>query len=126
MLHFYNDLWALTQRTHALMVHWSLLCEPGDDGEGRLSGASVQDFLDILRCERTQIVAHLDALEQLATRTVGMMSDSSPSYRHTYDQLDKLLDFMAPYFAAYPDLDLKAFWECFMNNTHDHYYPLPR
>jgi hypothetical protein len=76
-----------------------------------------------LRREREERTAHLDALERRATQAVAARSAPNPRLRPTYDQRGQVLDVMAPSCAAYPPLNVHAFWDRLADNTPHHYYP---
>jgi len=75
-MRFFNPLFRLTQCAHALMQHWSILCEEhalseGTDGDGgQLHAASLQEFLGINR---------LQVLQRAHTALLG--SDGGPEQR---------------------------------------------
>jgi hypothetical protein len=128
---FFDHLFRVTQRTHALMSHWSVLCE--DDGEtgdrfhqaGRFHAASLHDFLHFLCAERVEMNTHLDALEHAVERAIALMeATGSPMRPHTYGMLCTLLKNFDPYLDKYPELSPEEAYQRFLDNTLDHHWPL--
>jgi hypothetical protein len=72
-MHFYDRLWNVTQRAHALMAHWGLLCVSDSEEAGHFHAASLADFLRIVRQTRQDIAEDLAALEQAVVRAQAML-----------------------------------------------------
>jgi hypothetical protein len=123
-MRFYDHLFSLTQRTHALMSHFALLCKddtkPGDHCHqgSRFHAASLHDFLRILRTEQAAMNTHLDALEREIDWAIALLeATGSPMTPHTYGMLSTLLENFAPYLNTYPELSPAEAYRLFLDNT---------
>jgi len=127
-MRFFNPLFRLTQCAHALMQHWSILCEEhalseGTDGDGgQLHAASLQEFLGMLQTERAALTEQLDILEHEVVLAIKLTEVFGAC---TYKKLCQLMQEFGPYFTAYPDLQREALMECLWKNTLNKEYPLP-
>ena len=124
---FFDHLFSVTQRAHALASHFSLLCEQDMGPDGLLHPASLRDFLGSLRITRQEIEQALEALEQETTRALALVDNEplSPD-RCTYRQLCDLLRIFDPYLDTYPALSAAEALKLYADNTLDHYYPLAK
>lgn len=124
-MQFYDDLWCVNQRAHALAALWCLLCEDGTEPQGRLHAASLRDFLQVLRTERQEMDNHLDALTRTVERAVALLDASgSPEHPHTYIALCRFLALFDPYLDRYPALSATEAYHLFRDNTLQHFYPV--
>lgn len=120
---FYDDLFALTHRTHALVTLFSLLCERGTDDARQLHAASLRDFLGVLHATRQEIDTHMNALTQDTERALSFF-DSPYGFPLSYPMLDKLLKDLAPYLDKYPALTMTEALQRNAENTLDLDWPL--
>jgi hypothetical protein len=130
MMKFYDALWSVNQRAHALAAHWCLLCEGSLEKADYLHAASLRDFLQVLRTERQEMDKHLDALDQEVAWAVALIegaarhthiTDTTP---FTYHSLCAFLKPFDLYLDKYPELSAAEVIERYLYGPLEHDEPL--